>query len=138
MTLYVNTAGEIRDIPDGLVAAWGKANNPKAAEWSKLPARPADDAQWIGGEWITPAPAIPESVSPRQLRLWMLKNGISAAQVDAALDAIPDDAEREAAKIEWEFSPWYERRHPMLQFIAAGLGLSAERLDDAFREASLI
>lgn len=63
MSYYVSTAGEVRDLPDELVAAWEAAGNPKAAAWTLLPPRPSDDAQWNGIGWVVPPPPVPESVS---------------------------------------------------------------------------
>ena len=85
----------------------------------------------------TPVPAaIPGSVSPRQLRLWLVTHGVSLASVDAAIAAIEDPVVREATQIEWEFSPYIERAHPMIGAIGAALGLSDTQIDQAFIEAS--
>lgn len=138
MSLYLSTSGEIRDLPDELVAAWEEAGNPKAAAWTLLPPRPSPDAQWIAGAWVIPAPEVPASVSPRQLRIWLVTHGVSLESVAAAIAAIPDDTQRQIAQIEWEFSPYYERNHQMLQSIASSLGLTEAQVDDAFREAALI
>jgi hypothetical protein len=138
MTLYVSTAGEIRDLPDDLFAAWGEAGNPKAAAWTLLPPRPSDAHQWIGGEWVLPPQPVPESVTARQIRLWLVRHGVSLAQVDAAIDAIQDALAREEARVEWDYAPYVERSHPMLVPLAAALGLDESQVDDAFRQASTI
>lgn len=82
------------------------------------------------------APPVPESVSARQIRLWLIRQGISLAQVDAAIDAIPDPLQRESVRVEWDYAPYIERSHPMLPPIAQALGLSD--IDAAFREAATI
>lgn len=138
MTLYISTDGEIRDLPDELVAAWEAAGNPKAASWTLLPPRPSDAHQWIGGEWVLPTSPVPASVSARQIRLWLIRNGVSLAQVDAAIDAIPDAQQRDECRVEWDYAPYVERSHPMLVPLAAALGLSESQVDDAFREAAAI
>ena len=81
-------------------------------------------------------PAVPASVSPRQIRIWLVRHGISMAAVDAAIAEIPDEQARQEAQISWEFSPYVERAHPMLVPLAAALGLSEAQVDEAFREAA--
>jgi hypothetical protein len=81
-------------------------------------------------------PATPETVSARQIRLWLIRRGISMAQVDAAIDAIPDQLQRDSVRVEWDYAPYIERSHPMLPPIAQALGLSD--IDAAFREAATI
>lgn len=138
MSLHISTDGEIRDLPDDLVAAWESAGNPKAAEWTLLPPRPSDSHQWIGGAWVLPPHPVPASVSARQIRLWLIRHGVSLAQVDAAIDAIPDAQQREECRVEWDYAPYVERSHPMLVPLAAALGLSESQVDQAFREAAAI
>lgn len=138
MSDYISMAGEVRQLSDDLVAAWEAAGNPKAAQWTRLPPRPSDDAQWIGGEWVVPTPAIPPSVSARQIRLWLIRQGISLAAVDAAIDAIPDQLQRDSVRVEWDYAPYVERSHPMLVPLAAALGLTEQQVDQAFTEAATI
>lgn len=138
MTLYISTDGEIRDLPDDLIAAWEAAGNPKAAAWTLLPPRPSDAHQWIGGAWVLPAQPVPAAVSPRQLRIWLVTHGVSLDDVSAAIAAIPDATQRQIAQIEWDYSPYYERNHEMLQAVAAALGMTSEQVDQAFREAATI
>lgn len=137
MIYYNTTTSEIRDLPDELMDAWDAAANPKAAQWTLLPPRPTNDATWNGSEWVVPTPAIPESVSARQIRLWLVQQGgISLAAVDAAIDAIPDAVTRDSVRVEWEYSTYCERKHPMLVPLAAALGLSEADIDTAFLEAA--
>jgi hypothetical protein len=81
-------------------------------------------------------PAVPESVSARQIRLWILRQGISLAAVDAAIDAIPDQLQRDSVRVEWDCAPYVERTHPMLIPLAAALGLTEQQVDQAFIEAA--
>ena len=80
--------------------------------------------------------AVPASVSARQIRLWLLRQGISLAAVDAAIDAIPDQLERDSVRVEWDYAPYVERTHPMLVPLAAALGLTEAQVDQAFVEAA--
>lgn len=136
MSEYISTDGEVRELPDELVGAWLAAENPKAAQWTLLPPRPSSDATWNGSDWVVPTPAIPESVSARQIRLWLVQHGISLAAVDAAIDAIPDAVTRDSVRVEWEYAPYVERSHPMLVPLAAALGLTEPQVDQAFVEAA--
>jgi hypothetical protein len=137
MSHYLSEAGEVRELPDDLVAAWVAAGNPKAAQWTLLPPRPSDDATW-SGEWVVPPPTVPASVSARQIRLWLVRHGISLAAVDAAIDAIPDQLQRDSVRVEWDYSGYVERTHPMLAPLAAALGLTEAQVDQAFVEAATI
>lgn len=78
---------------------------------------------------------VPPSVTARQIRLWLVTNGFSLSQVDAAISAIPDEQQREVARIEWEYAPYIERSHPMLLPLAASLGMDESQVDAAFMRA---
>ena len=83
-------------------------------------------------------PAVPVSVTARQIRLWLVRHGVSLAAVDAAIDAIHDQQQRQECRVEWDYAPYVERSHPMLVPLAAALGLDEAQVDDAFREAATI
>lgn len=138
MSLHYDSNGDLREIDAALYAAWVEAGNPKAAGWTPAPPKPADDAVWTGGGWTIPTPAIPESVTARQIRLWLVSHGVSLAAVEAAIDGIPDQQQRELVRVEWEYAPYVERSHPMLVPLAAALGLSEAQVDAAFREAAAL
>jgi len=80
--------------------------------------------------------SVPTSASARQIRLWLLRRGISLAAVDAAIDAIPDQLQRDSVRVEWDYAPYVERSHPMLIPLAAALGLTEAQVDQAFVEAA--
>jgi len=82
--------------------------------------------------------SVPENVSARQIRLWLIRHGISLSQVDAAIDSIPDQLQRDSVRVEWDYAPYVERSHPMLIPLAIYLGLTEEQVDQAFIEASSI
>jgi hypothetical protein len=107
-------------------------------------------ARWSGTAWeVVPVPAPPEpeasqqppeeraprAVTRRQLRLWMVRNGISLLAVEAAIDAMPEP-QRTEARIEWEDASVYEVNHPLLVELAGNvLGLSGEALELALSKA---
>lgn len=83
------------------------------------------------------SPQLPtNSVSARQVRLWLIQHGISLATVDAAIGAIADPATRESVRVEWEYAPYIERSHPMLVPLGSAIGLTQDQIDAAFVEAA--
>lgn len=91
----------------------------------------------FAAEWARTAPnAVPASVSPYQFRAWCLAHGISMAQIDTLIDAIPDTATRELVRVEWEYGLVVKRAHPMIDQFGAALGMTGEQIDQAFREAA--
>lgn len=86
------------------------------------------------------AAPVPDTVTRRQLRLWLVRRGIAPSAVEAAIAAMPEP-QRTEATIEWQDATQYERTNPLLvQLAGAVLGLSGEALDaaldQAFREAA--
>ena len=78
-------------------------------------------------------PSVPPSVTAWQLRRWLVTNGYALESVDAAIAAIPDAAQRDAVRVDWEWAPHVERTHPMIAPLAAALGI--EDIDAAFIQA---
>jgi hypothetical protein len=83
-------------------------------------------------------PVVPESISARQIRMWLVSRGYSLAAVEAAIESIDDATQRELVRIEWEYAPYVERTHPVVMSVAASLEMTAEDVDQAFIEASLL
>lgn len=82
-----------------------------------------------------PAPIVPD-ITARQLRLWIIAQGRALAEVDAAIDALPEGV-REVASVEWKFSTTYERNHPLIEQLAPLFGLvTPEAIDAAFHAAA--
>lgn len=85
-----------------------------------------------------PAPVeVPAAVSMRQARLALLHAGL-LDDVEAALQAIPDETARRAAQIEWEYAQTVERDSPWVQQLAQALGLDGAMLDELFVQASAL
>jgi len=76
------------------------------------------------------APVVPVSVTMRQARLALLQQEL-LTQVNDAVASMPG-AQGEAVRIEWEFSSTVERNRPLVQALAASLGLTSQELDDLF------
>lgn len=75
-------------------------------------------------------------ITPRQLRLWLHRNG-HLADVVAQLNALPEPAKTEA-ETEWEYALDFDRNHPLVAQIGAILGFDEAALDAAWREAAAI
>lgn len=80
-------------------------------------------------------PVVPDTISARQIRLWLLQNGVSLQMVADAIATIEDPVLRDSVSIEWEYAPYIERSHPMLVPLAQALGLSEADIDRGFVEA---
>lgn len=139
MGLYYNTETfELKEISDDFIESLRINNNPKYEAWIIAPAKPGENYSWYNGEWIQDQVSIPQSVSARQVRIWLLQHGISLQQVDTSIDSIQDPILRDITKVEWEYAPYIERSHPMLVPLAQALGLTQDQLDTAFIEAQNI
>jgi hypothetical protein len=97
-----------------------------------------DDGVNIVRTWITNPITIPSTVSARQIRLWLISNNISLSSVDTAINNMQDQQLKEKTLVEWEFAPYVERNHPMINNLGLSLGLSSEQIDQAFVEASIL
>jgi hypothetical protein len=97
-----------------------------------------DGQSFTRPEPTPPAEPVPETITPAQLRIWLLLNrGLSESDIEAAItSAILDAAEREVVLIKFRRGLVVDRADPATQGIGALLGLSGEALDQAFREAA--
>lgn len=111
------------DVPDG----WQPPEGCTAIPSDQLPA---------GWQYAPDLSPVPQQVSARQIRLWLVRHGVSLATVEAAIDAIADQQTRDSVRVEWEYAPFVERSHPWLVPLAQALGLSEAQVDSAFREAA--
>lgn len=136
MSLYYNKHTlELRELQDSYIEELIENNNPKAESWVVAPEKPAENYSWQNGEWVQDQIDIPQTVSARQVRIWLIQHGISLSLVENAIDNIQDPVLKEITKVEWEYAPYIERNHPMLVPLAQALGLTQEQLDQAFVEA---
>jgi hypothetical protein len=77
---------------------------------------------------------VPSCVSMRQARLALLGAGL-LAQVDVEIDALPSP-QKEAARIEWEYSQEVQRNNGFVSSLAPALGLTEEQIDLLFITAA--
>ena len=88
---------------------------------------PALDAL-IAGHDPTPTVSYPD-ITPRQIRLALLFQGITDADVRGGLDTLPEP-QKSAAIIEWEYSTVYVRDNALVSSVATMLGWTSQQLDD--------
>ncbi|MCX8016370.1 MAG: hypothetical protein N2690_00505 [Rhodocyclaceae bacterium] len=77
----------------------------------------------------------PNAVTMRQARLALLAAGL-LDDVEAAIAAIPDETQRRAVQIEWEYAQEVRRDSSLVQQLAARLELSDAQIDALFEQAS--
>ena len=86
---------------------------------------------------IPPARLFP-SITPRQIRLAMVAQGLALELIDQAIETLPNP-EKETAKIEWEYAVSFERSHPLVNSLGASFfGWTEEQLDDLWIFASTL
>ncbi len=93
----------------------------------------ADDAPELIA-FLNPPEILPP-ITKRQLRLTLVRNGISLEMVEAAIESMPEGLPKEEAKIEWADASTFNRDHPTLLLIASALGLTEGQVDAMWREA---
>jgi len=84
---------------------------------------------------LTLPPVVPQVVTRRQARRALLQAGL-LNQVIIAIDAVEDEAVREAMRIDWEDATDFSRDNHTLSVLASALGLDDAALDQLFMQAS--
>lgn len=69
------------------------------------------------------------TLTARQFRIGLIRGGFTLAQVTSAIEAMPEGATKEEAKIEWEYATTFDRTHPLIAMVGASLGLTDEQID---------
>lgn len=100
--------------------------------------------------WFDPAPGsgayveteagptpVPSEVTMRQARLALLAAG-KLDDVEAALDALPVGAVRDAARIAWDYSSMVERHYGLVSTLGPLIGLDDETIDALFIAAAAL
>lgn len=112
-----------------------EGSEPQAHEMSITQSQ-IDDAEI---EANAPAPpAVPESVTPRQIRLALIDRGIMPEQITAMLEAIEDVTLRAKSLAEWEYAQIVHRDHPLISQLGESLEFTSDDVDALFREAKAI
>ena len=77
-----------------------------------------------------------QEITPKQLRLVLLANGVTSSAVESAIISIEDEITRETAMIEWQYGAGYQRTNANLVMIATQLlGLTEEQIDAMWSDA---
>jgi hypothetical protein len=97
-----------------------------------------DDQLPAGWSKILQEIPVPQTITATQIRLWLVNNGFSMNQIYDIISQIPDPLLKAQIEVQWEYAPYVERNHPMINTLGASLGLSSEQIDQAFREASVL
>ena len=71
----------------------------------------------------------------RQFRLALVMNGFALADIEALINQIEDDMQRQIIQIEWQDATVFERNNSSLFAMAALMGLSAEQVDALWAQA---
>lgn len=122
----------LKAVPAGLLVAPPALTGTQVAQvqngaWVVLPEYPVAPVQ---------PPQVPAAVTMRQARLALLGAGL-LANIDAAIDALPSP-QKEAARIEWEYSQEVQRHNGFVSALAPALGLTAEQTDALFVQAATL
>ena len=70
------------------------------------------------------------AASPVQVRRWLLRQGVTAAMIEATIATlVPDEMEQAESLVLWEYSTEINRDHPLVNLLAAELGFDQAALD---------
>lgn len=71
----------------------------------------------------------------RQFRLALVMNGFALADIEALINQIEDDMQRQIIQIEWQDATVFERNNSSLFVMAALMGLSSSQIDELWSQA---
>lgn len=71
----------------------------------------------------------------RQFRLALVMNGFALADIEALINQIEDDMQRQIIQIEWQDATVFERNDSSLFVMAALMGLSSAQIDELWSQA---
>ena len=80
------------------------------------------------------APPVP-ALTRRQFRLALVMNGFALADIEALINQIEDDMQRQIIQIEWQDATVFERNNSSLFVMAALMGLSSSQIDELWSQA---
>lgn len=126
-----NRVAEITDIdPDGRFHP--------SIKWEPVPddTKPGMVKDGSNYRWPDPEPEpIPTSITARQGEQQLILSGLDE-QVEAAIDGIADTTERKLTRAWYNRASTWERNNPQLIALGKALGLTDEKIDDLFKQAS--
>jgi hypothetical protein len=106
--------------------------NDSGAEFDVAPLYAALAADPNTLPYVAPPPIVPETVTPRQVRLLLLQQGLLAT-IEATIASMD-----QATQITWQYASEFRRDDPLLNAMAASLvpPLTSQQIDDFFIAAS--
>lgn len=137
--VYASWSNFVNSAAPSATHVFNGANNYAAAAqhfagWSKVC---RNDENWdVEPCDVDPQPTVPDRISARQIRLWLIAAGTQLTQIDTLIDGIEDQQQRDYTRVEWEYAPYIERTHPMVATFAAALGLTEAQVDAGFIAAA--
>ena len=135
MLMYLNSGGRIEE--NGSEFVFIPAPPDAYHVWNEAKQAWETDADLQGAKLSDWRNRVAE-ITPKQLRLVLLENGINAKKVEAAIASIPDETTREIAEIDWNYATGYQRNNENLIMIATDLlGLDALKIDAMWQSALL-
>ena len=102
----------------------------------------AEFQQWLAAgntpePYVDPPTLVPSVVSRAQARKALVLRGLFG-QVQPAIDAIPDQVQRQLVQIDWDDSQTFERTNSTLMMLATALSLTESDLDNLFTLAGTL
>lgn len=128
------TGAYIQDLHPAHEGIYIEATDEQLANWVLYQANATFDGLELAPPPAPPAVAVPQSVTMRQARLALLGAGL-LDDIDAAINSLPSP-QKEAAKIEWEYSQEVQRHNGFVSVLAPMLGLTVAQIDSLLVEAA--
>jgi hypothetical protein len=82
--------------------------------------------------------SVPSTITPAQLRIWLVRNGLGMTIIDTLLNSIKDEKKQEEAKIRWEFGLSITKEDQIFKLLGDFMILTNEQKDQIMIEASRI
>lgn len=82
-------------------------------------------------------PTVPRAVTPRQIRMALIKAGYTLQNIEDTLNTLPEPQKSEA-KIAWEYSNEFQRNNPLIIAFAPMLNLTPDQIDQLFMLAATL
>lgn len=94
------------------------------------------ESKKVYGSHVTEPIAPPQTITATQVRLWLVDNNIDLDSITSAINSISDPILRQKTLVQWEYAPYIERNHPLIETIGQMLNLTPQQIDEAFLQAS--
>jgi hypothetical protein len=85
---------------------------------------------------VPPVTASKQVAANGQLRVALIRRGVSFAEVDAIIETIEDETQRSEAEALWEYEPYLRRDHALVEYVRQSRGWTDDQVDSLFREAA--